>query len=232
MLLRKDQRSTTKAARVFVGLKVAPEIAQKLAQHASTLERFPTRFTPSEDIRLTLVPPWDEPLIPDAIEKLRAALSGSESFLLTFTRLSYWPDRRHPRLLCAECLPTDEITALQSALSGALDRKDTKPFRPHVTLARMHRDSQAAAGKNEMDRKLSLVQSIDTVQLFQSRTQAGENYQILALLPLAACRCKWKDHLRQSLTRITGMLKRWHPGTAAPLRSNSTLALLPKGLQI
>ena len=208
MLLRKDQRSVTKEARVFVGLKVAPEIAQKLAQFASALERFPTRFTPSEDIHLTLVPPWDETCIPDAIEKLRAALSGSGPFLLTFTRLSYWPDRRHPRLLCAECLPTDEIAALQSALSCAFDQKDAKPFRPHVTLARMQRGSQAAAGKKEMDRKLSLVQSIDTVQLFQSRTQAGENYHILASLPLAARRRKWRDLLRHSLTRITGLWKR------------------------
>jgi 2'-5' RNA ligase len=208
MLLRNDQQSVAKAARVFVGIKIAPEIAEELAQLAQGLERFPTRFVPAEDIHLTLVPPWDETSIPDATEKLRAALSGSGPFMLTFTCLSYWPDRRHPRLLCAECAATPEITALQSAVSSALGQKDDKPFQPHVTLARMQRGSRAAAGKTDMDRELSLAQAINSVELFQSRTQVGENYQILASLPLAAPRRKWRDLLRQSLVRVTGLWKR------------------------
>ena len=208
MLQVEDRPPAAKTARVFVGLKVMPEIAQELAQLARGLERFPTRFVPSEDTHLTLVPPWDESSIPDAIEKLRDALKGSAPFMLTFIRLSYWPDRRHPRLLCAECVTTPEIKVLQSALLNAFGQAEDRPFEPHVTLARMQRGVRAAAGKNEMDRELSLVQSIDSVELFQSRTQAGKGYQILASLPLAAPRRKWRDLLRQNLIRIAGMWKR------------------------
>ena len=207
MLQVEDRPPAAKTARVFVGLKVMPEIAQELAQLARGLERFPTRFVPSEDIHLTLVPPWDDSSIPDAIEKLREALKGSAPFMLTFTRLSYWPDRRHPRLLCAERVTTPEIKVLQLALLNAFGQTEDRPFEPHVTLARMQRGVRAAAGKNEMDRELSLVQSIDSVELFQSRTQAG-GYQILASLPLAAPRRKWRDLLRQNLIRIAGMWKR------------------------
>ena len=88
-----------------------------------------------------------------------------------------------PRLLCAECLPTDELKALQQALLNAFGRKDDKPFQPHVTLVRMQRGGRAAAGKSEMDRELSLVQAIDSVELFLSRTQADKGYQNLASLP-------------------------------------------------
>src|SRR3990170_8897162 len=102
MLQVEDRPPAAKTARVFVGLKIMPEIAQELAQLARGLERFPTRFVPSEDIHLTLLPPWDEASIPDAIEKLRTALSRLEAFTLTFTRLRYWPYRHRPRLLCAE----------------------------------------------------------------------------------------------------------------------------------
>jgi 2'-5' RNA ligase len=208
MLLSKDQRSVTKAARVFVGLKVAPEIAQELAQLAYGLERFPTRFIPSEHIHLMLVPPWDEPFIPGAIEKLREALRGSRPFMLTFTRLSYWPNRRRPRLMCAECLPTDEITALQSAVSYAFGQKDAKPFQPHVTLARTQRGSPAAAGKEEMDRELSFAQSIVSVQLFQSHTQAGKGYEILASVPLAPPRRMWGSVLKRNLARFAALWRR------------------------
>jgi 2'-5' RNA ligase len=208
MLLRNDQQSVAKAARVFVGIKIAPEIAHELGQLAQGLERFPTRFVPTEDIHLTLVPPWDETSIPDAIEKLRQALNASEPFMLTFTRPAYWPDRRRPRLLCAECVPTPEITALQQALLNAFGQTEDKPFQPHVTLARLQRGGRAAAGKHEMDRELSLAQAIDSIELFRSRTQFGENYQILASLPLGAPRQRWRDILRQSLMRIAGMWKR------------------------
>jgi 2'-5' RNA ligase len=208
MLLRNDQQSVAKAARIFVGIKIAPDIAEELAQLARGLERFPTRFVPTEDIHLTLVPPWDETSIPDAIEKLRASLNAAAPFMLTFTRLAYWPNRRRPRLLCAECVATDEIEALQQALLNAFGQTEDKPFQPHVTLARMQRGSRATAGKTDMDRELSLVQPIDSVELFQSRTQADKNYQILASLPLAAPQPKWRDILRQSLSRITGLWMR------------------------
>jgi 2'-5' RNA ligase len=210
MLLRNDQQSIAKAARVFVGIKIAPEIAQELAQLARGLERFPTRFVPTEDIHLTLVPPWNETCIPEAIERLREALSGLDAFTLTFTRLRYWPNRHRPRLLCAECVATDEIKALQSALLNAFGQMEDKPFQPHVTLARMQRGGRAAAGTSEMDHDLSLDQSINSVELFQSRTHEGKGYQILASLPLAAPRRTWRDLLRQSLTRRKGCGGSWH----------------------
>lgn len=185
MLQVEDQPPATKTVRVFVGLKIMPEIAQKLAQLARGLERFPTRFVASEDIHLTLVPPWDEGSIPDTIEKLREALKGSAPFMLTFTRPSYWPDRRHPRLLCAECVTTPEIKSLQSTLLSAVGQKEDRPFEPHVTLARMQRGARGAAGRNELDRNLTLAQSINSVELFQSRMEASKGYHVLASLPLA-----------------------------------------------
>ncbi len=213
MLQVKDQPA--KAVRVFIGLKVARDVAEALAHRARLIDSEPSRFVACQDIHLTLLPPWDETCIPEAIERLRAALSGLKPFALTFTRLSYWPSLDRPRLLCAECPPTDELKSLQKALLNAFGRKDDKPFQPHVTLVRMQRGGRAAAGKSEMDRELSLVQAIDSVELFQSRTQADKNYQILASLPLAAPRRKWWDFLRQSLIRITGLWRQLvYPGKA------------------
>jgi hypothetical protein len=73
--------------RIFVGLKMAPEIAEQLALLARRIERAPVRFVPAGDIHLTLLPPWNEASVPEAVEKLRRAVNGIGHFSLTFERL-------------------------------------------------------------------------------------------------------------------------------------------------
>jgi len=212
MLSREDQPSIGKAARIFVGLKVGSEIAQELAQLARSVERFPTRFVPSEDIHLTLVPPWNETSIPDAIEKLRAALSASGPFMLTFTCLNYWPNRHRPRLLCAECLQTDELKRLQSALLNAFGQTEDGPFEPHVTLARMQRGGRTEAEKNQMDRKRSFVQSVDSVELFQSRTQAGKGLSNPGLASPRSAAASGGTFAGRASFQLQGCGQLTHPG--------------------
>jgi 2'-5' RNA ligase len=181
-----DQQQVAKGPRVFVGLKMAPAIAQELAQYAHRLERAPSRFVPCEDIHLTLVPPWNENTIPDVIERLRATSSSLAPFPLAFTRLSYWPNHRRARLLCVECTPTPALAALQSALLDVLDQTNDRPFKPHVTLARLKRGAKPASAKSALDQDLGLEQSIGTVELFQSPKPPRKGYAILASVPLAA----------------------------------------------
>lgn len=198
MLQVEDQQLVAKTPRVFVGLKIAPKIAQELAHRARCLEHSPSRFVSCEDIHLTLLPPWNEISIPEVIEKLRTTSSRLEAFPLTFTRLNYWSNHHRPRLLCAECTPTDELKALQSALLSVFGQKDDRPFQPHVTLARMQRGAKAASVKSEMDQDLALVQSVDSVELFQSPKPPAKGYAILASLPLAAHHSKPLDDDRSA----------------------------------
>jgi len=181
-----ENSSSTVGPRVFVGLKIAPAVAQELAQSAHRLERAPSRFVPCEDIHLTLLPPWNEHSIPEVIDKLRATSSRLAPFPLAFTRLTYWPNHRRPRLLCVECVPTDGLAALQSALLDAFGQTNDRPFKPHVTLARLQRGAKPASAKSALDQDLALDQTIDTVELFQSPKPPAKGYTILASVPLSA----------------------------------------------
>jgi 2'-5' RNA ligase len=181
-----DQQQGAKGPRVFVGLKMAPAIAQELAQCAHRRERAPSRFVPCEDIHLTLVPPWNENSIADVVDKLRATSSKLAPFPLAFTHLSYWPNHRRPRLLCVECTPTAELAALQSDLLEVLSQSNDRPFKPHVTLARLKRDAKPASAKSALDQDLALKQSIGTVELFQSPKPPAKGYTVLASVPLSA----------------------------------------------
>jgi 2'-5' RNA ligase len=100
--------------RVFVGLKIAPAIAGQLAQFATALERPFVRPVAPTDIHLTLVPPWNERSISDVIAKLDRVAAGFSAFPLLFQPVGYGPQPARPRLLWAECAPTDEISALRA----------------------------------------------------------------------------------------------------------------------
>jgi 2'-5' RNA ligase len=170
--------------RVFVGLKVAPEIALELARFARELERLSVKLVAAADLHLTLVPPWEEPSLSDAIERLRLVAGKFGAFPLTFQRVGYGPQPKRPRLLWAECAVNEEIMALQAALLEAYGQSNERPFRPHVTLARIRASGSAVARKHPIDRELSFTQRVQSAELFQSPPPGGSGYQILASVRL------------------------------------------------
>jgi len=171
--------------RVFVGLKVAPDIARELAALTQPRPRFAVRPVAVADIHLTLVPPWEELSPPAAIETLHLVAAKHHPFALTFQHVGYGPQPRQPRLLWAECAATDELTALQAALLQAYERSNERPFRPHVTLARIRGNGRALARRHPLDRELSLTQKVESIELYQSPPQGQRGYRILASVPLA-----------------------------------------------
>jgi 2'-5' RNA ligase len=177
-------KSDARQARVFIGVKVAPEIAHELARLARSLERFSVRLVPANDVHLTLVPPWNEASIPAAVEKLRAVTDKFGAFNLIFQHLSYGPQPRQPRLLWAECAATDNVTLLRAALLQSFGQSDDRPFRPHVTLARIRGNGSAIAGRQPIDQELSFTQQVGSIELFQSSPPDGSGYKILASLRL------------------------------------------------
>jgi len=168
-------------ARVFVGLKIAPEIALELTRFAKRLEQPSVRLVAPADVHLTLVPPWDEPSIPEAVDKLRQVTARFAAFQLSLKRVCYGPQRRRPRLLWAECATNEEIARLRSALLNAVDRRDDRSFAPHVTIARLQGNGIAIARSHPIDQPISLRQHVETVELFRS-PPGGAGYQVLASL--------------------------------------------------
>lgn len=179
------QSSERSGARVFIGIKVAPEIAQELAMVAHSLEIYSVRLIRAADIHLTLVPPWNETNIAGAVEGLRHALQPFDSFNLVFEHLHYAPTLEGPKFLWAECAVTDELRELQKHLLTAFKQTDEKrPFRPHVTVARIRKDGRIIAREHPIDQKLMFKQRVQFIELFQSPESANGGYQVIASLPL------------------------------------------------
>ena len=176
--------SGPRPARFFVALKIAREIADELAQIARELERLPVRLIAPADIHLTLVPPWSEVSTPDAVEKLRRVADRFGDFTLEFRHVGYGPEPRRPRFLWAECAAGPDLSQLRAQLLLAFEQTDERPFRPHVTLARLRGNGAAIARKYPIDRDLVLTQRVGSVELMQSPPPGGSGYKVLASLRL------------------------------------------------
>jgi 2'-5' RNA ligase len=181
-----ETTTNVRPARIFVALRIVGEIAQELAQHAKALEQFSIRPVPAADIHLTLVPPWNETSIPDAVAKVRRAAETSVAFTLAFRHIGYGPEPRHPRFLWVECAASNEIARLRAALLRAFGQADERPFRPHVTLARLRDKGRAIARKHPVDQDLAFTQRVGSVELMQSPLPGGSGYNVLASLSLGA----------------------------------------------
>lgn len=175
---------TAAPVRVFVGVKIAPEIARQLAEFAAPLNWPSVRRVATDDIHLTLVPPWNEAFIAGAVEKLRGVAAGFGAFWLSFQRISYGPQPRRPRLLWVDCESSDAIVALRAALLEACGQTDERPFQPHVTLVRIRSHGPAIARKHPIDQPLSFMQHVEAIEFFQSPPQGATGYRVLASLPL------------------------------------------------
>jgi RNA 2',3'-cyclic 3'-phosphodiesterase len=147
---------------------------------ARELERFPVRLIVPADIHLTLVPPWNEVSIPDAVAKLRHVADRCDDFTLEFRHVRYGPEPRRPRFLWVERAGTPEIAQLPAMLLFAFGQVDQPPFRPHVTLARLRGNGATVARKHPIDKGLMLTQHVRSVELMQSPAPGGSGYKVLA----------------------------------------------------
>src|ERR1035437_588686 len=180
-----DPATGPRPVRIFVALRISPDIALALAQYGRDLEQFSVRPVAPADIHLTLVPPWNEVSPAEAVEKLRRVVDRFCPFTLTFRHVGYGPEPKRPRFLWAECVASKEIAELRVALIQAFGQADERPFRPHVTLARLRDKGRAIARKHPLDQDLTLTQQIESIELMQSPPPGGSGYKVIASVRLA-----------------------------------------------
>jgi len=138
------------------------------------------------DIHLTLVPPWNEVSIPDAVEKLGRVVDRFGALTVEFRRIGYGAEPRRPRYLWAECAAGQDIAELRAAPLLTFGQTDERPFRPHVTLARLRGNGAVIARKYPIDQDLVRTQRVESVELMQSPPPGESGYKVLASLPFGA----------------------------------------------
>jgi 2'-5' RNA ligase len=124
--------------RLFLALWPDETTRRQVQRIAAALHLSPRQRVKAENLHVTLVfiGGVEDEMLP-AITQQMAAVEA-EPFTLRFDELSYW---RKPRILCLTCSQAD-AAALQLAadisapLAALRIDLDTRPYSPHVTLAR------------------------------------------------------------------------------------------------
>lgn len=127
--------------RLFIALDVPPDVCESLA--ALRVEMPGARWAPPNQLHCTLRFLGDTP--DERIPDLEAALAGitSSPLDLRLDGFTAFPSRRAPRVLVARIAPDDALSSLQRQIEAAARdlgfEPEERPFRPHVTLARLKR---------------------------------------------------------------------------------------------
>ena len=133
--------------RLFVAVEPSQACRALLARAQATIaERFPrlrVRWQPAANLHLTLafLGHVDDARVDACAERVDRVAGAHRPFDLTTTRLGAFPSPLRPSVLWlgVRADPADALAHLQRDVAAAFRdvRSDPKPFRPHLTLARV-----------------------------------------------------------------------------------------------
>jgi RNA 2',3'-cyclic 3'-phosphodiesterase len=177
--------------RLFVALELPGEAVEALGRFAAAAAAPDVwRTVPPESLHVTLafLGATDEALVPAIAAALSAG--GDAAPRLALAGALLLPPRR-ARVLCAALAdPDGRLGELQAAVAGALVaagvyEPERRPFRPHVTVARLRPRARAPRVVDVDPAGLSFHGA--AVTLFSSRTSpAGARYEALGRQLLAS----------------------------------------------
>jgi 2'-5' RNA ligase len=128
--------------RLFTALDLPPDIVQRLEELLRRLRPVaPIQWSPPSNLHITtkFIGEWPEPRIPELISALRA-LPPSAPIPVHIRRVGFYPNPHSPRIFwCGiEAPGLAELAAATDSAAAALGvPPESRPFSPHLTLARI-----------------------------------------------------------------------------------------------
>jgi 2'-5' RNA ligase len=183
--------------RLFTGLDLSLEVARALGHVLDRLRPAARlKWSPPENLHITtrFIGEWPAERLPE----LRAALGEIPShpaIPIHIRNLGFFPNPRSPRVFWAGVEAGPDLAALASETDRALEalglKPEGRPFRPHLTLARI----KHPAPLQKLRESIAALPSLDfggfradRFFLYHSRLNpAGSVYTKLAEFPLGSC---------------------------------------------
>ena len=180
--------------RVFVALSISAEVREKLAALLVELNRADpkVRWIEPANLHLTLkfIGQVADEKLPSVKDVLQSALASSP-ISFEIRGLGFFPNQRRPAVVWAGVQAPPELAALADCVDRSLEGcdvpRETRPFAPHLTLARF-KDSRLSAplrARIEQSREESFGSQVShEFDLMESKTKsAGAEYTTLHSFP-------------------------------------------------
>lgn len=172
--------------RVFIGIKCSEELQKKFSIWQKKNNKLTVRFIKSENLHLTLVPPWYIKNEKEIIDKLKKFNWRGKSFEISFNEILYFPPS-NPRMIWAKGKTPAGLSLLQKNLLRHFrnppslklrEDKEKRAFKLHMTLARFKEGEELSEIKNK---NIEWAMLIDKIILFESELNPhGAIYSVIA----------------------------------------------------
>jgi 2'-5' RNA ligase len=147
------------------------------------------RWVKSANLHLTLqflghVAPAD---LEGIIRAVKKGVIGLSPFVITLEKNIFFPSKRKAHVIALSVQASQEIHALEQRLRHCLDacgqKTDTRKYKPHLSLARIH--DGLSAHRIQLATIDPMPLPVDHFNLYLSEaTDAGRHYQVLARFEL------------------------------------------------
>ena len=176
--------------RLFIAMNFPAPLRRSIAAIGSDLERsgVPARWVDSSAVHLTLkflgeIPSARVGGVSSALDEIAV---GAEPLMLRFEGVGAFPSPRRPGVIWVGIESGPRLRLLHDALDRRMAEfgvaRETRPFRPHVTLGRVDRDSGPGEfrefEKQAQSLRLDTEIEISQIDLMESRLRAdGPEYR-------------------------------------------------------
>jgi 2'-5' RNA ligase len=184
--------------RAFIGVRIEPGVAKRIAEAQGQLREHVAgvRWVAEANYHFTLkfLGPTRDPKIPEISQALKEALTPFSPIIVSARGIGVFPDIRRPRVVWVG-LVSNELerlaTKVDAAMEGVGFARESRTFRPHLTLGRWRDRSKATESlHNDIERWKEHAfgdSVVKEVVLFQSTlTPGGAVYSALEVFPLGS----------------------------------------------
>lgn len=174
----------------FFAVRIPDETKLILKEHIEELNRnLPfSRWVHHEDLHITLAflgfAPPDQ--LRQAMRYVKEAINGVKTFPLAINRLGFFGNVDSPRVFWADTQESKELQLLRKKVFTACEHAgftlETRPFRPHITLARKWSGNESFQKElldiwNILQREPLLFKAKEVV-LYQTHLQKTPKYEV------------------------------------------------------
>jgi 2'-5' RNA ligase len=185
------QREAGERGRLFVALELEEDVRGALAAWGTEAVSSLPGIRPVAEaaLHVTLCFLGTQPM--GELDAIAAACAVGSGERIAGLRLgaAMWLPRRRPRVLAVELEDgTGALGRVQSALAQALAaggwyRPETRPYLPHVTVARVAKDARLGPGARLASPPVLTLADTDTVTLYRSHlSRAGARYEVVRVV--------------------------------------------------
>lgn len=174
--------------RIFIAINFPSPIKEKLLEYQKQWPKLPVRWTSPKNLHLTLI--FLGYISSVELAKIftisQQIARQTQPFVLRFKRIILGPSEKAPRMFWVEIERKSELSRLQNKLAKELSLEEKRPFKPHLTLARIKTNEWKQPGiKPRVDQPLSLTAPVTSLEIMASQLSSrGPQYTILKSYPL------------------------------------------------